>query len=516
MTTPEPDDTPFAVHHEELVADLADGLHIGEGLARILPVGATGVGAEEATAAPHRGAHADLIADLRTALPLPEGLANILHTERGHGDLVAGLEAALDTERGLSDILTPGPKGDTRPPTEAVPDTQAESAATQESRSADDALARIHTAPAHHRLMLRLGHPHRYLRSARKDLRDVREYLAALPTEPQGPGFGTGVVAAVLDLQRRSMARATVLLADALAPAPPPPLAQAAQDERVLYTELLTAAATTDQPLSGKEVDNLLGVHPKEPESAPHANAYAYSLTRSAWRCEQMGSLKIAERLYREAAKAGDRNALYLLAGVREELGDQAEAERLYRQASDFKEVNTVWAYLAQTQAQTVAFQRGAEMLQQTAAIANSAAMRQEGEALTGPDPVMSGEVVRLLRRCADEMAALRERLLDGTDVPAPAERPQCLDLADDLAATMERAWQVLSDFKGADLRSADPRIQLEDLDGVTWSDEAAVSGATRWPAVLRGPVAEHSFPEDHAQAGVFVIRFGAAVSAGC
>ncbi|WP_067460003.1 hypothetical protein [Actinomadura macra] len=533
MTTSEADEAPSAVprqqDHERLLADLAGMLRIEEGLARILPapVGepCTPGRADATITEPHCDAYADLVTDLRRALHVPEGLAEILHTERGHSDLVTGLEASLDTARGLSDILTPGPAVRGAAPGREGTDvrTGRTPAGTPVDRSMAEDLARIHAAPDHRRLLLRAAHFHPYLQSARRELRDVREHLAAMSSEGHRGGSRPSGVVAVLARQQALMARAASALADALTgtrrpPSPPP---SAALEESELYGELLTAAATADGRLTEEELDRLLGVRPRQASSngvAPDAAAAdTETLTRSAWRLEQRGEHRDAERLYHQAAVAGDRNALYLLAGLREQAGDQATAELLYRQVFDFEASYSVSSRLALMQQRAGDLQSGARMLQQAAAIANAAVTaHSQDEAASGLEPAMTAGAVRTLRRSADELAQLNDRLLDGIDVPGPGDRQECLDLADDLAAMMDQAWRALSDFRGADLRPADPKIHLEDLDGVTWSNATAVSGATRWPAALRDLVPEHSFPADDPEAGVLVIRFGAAVSARC
>ncbi|GAA4237939.1 hypothetical protein GCM10022254_51820 [Actinomadura meridiana] len=52
-------------------------------------------------------------------------------------------------------------------------------------------------------------------------------------------------------------------------------------------------------------------------------------------------------------------------------------------------------------------------------------------------------------------------------------------------------------DFRGADLRNADPRTRLEDLDGVRWSSAEAAGGATQWPPAVRAEVIQNSVPDD-------------------
>ncbi|MEU7428146.1 hypothetical protein [Streptomyces sp. NPDC040750] len=64
---------------------------------------------------------------------------------------------------------------------------------------------------------------------------------------------------------------------------------------------------------------------------------------------EHVGDQQGAETLYRQAADAGDRNALPNLARIREQAGDQEGAEALARQAADAGEtlltVERWWPY---------------------------------------------------------------------------------------------------------------------------------------------------------------------------
>ncbi|WP_432978924.1 hypothetical protein [Dactylosporangium sp. CA-233914] len=71
----------------------------------------------------------------------------------------------------------------------------------------------------------------------------------------------------------------------------------------------------------------------------------------------------------------------------------------------------------------------------------------------------------------------------------------------------LDALWDVLSDFRGADLQTA-PALAVEDLDGVCWSDATMALGATLWPDDLREVVDIHSEPTP-GHPGMFTIRFG-------
>lgn len=124
------------------------------------------------------------------------------------------------------------------------------------------------------------------------------------------------------------------------------------------------------------------------------------------------------------------------------------------------------------------------------------------------------GEVEYVLRRSVDQLSGIRDQLATTTTttMTEPA-RDQAREATDQLIRTVEELTEALSDFRGADLRNADPAIPLEDLDGVRWSDTTADEGATKWPPVVAVQIAAHSVPD--AEPGVFVVRFGAPVSAG-
>jgi hypothetical protein len=110
----------------------------------------------------------------------------------------------------------------------------------------------------------------------------------------------------------------------------------------------------------------------------------------------------------------------------------------------------------------------------------------------SGVDRVVLAQSEQLLRQSADELRRL------------------CL------VQTMGQVLEALSDFRGADLRKAvEPHLDLEDLDGVRWSDTTAARGATSWPAAVHDLVVKHSVPIAGPETGVFVVQVGAAIGAG-
>jgi WD40 repeat protein len=134
----------------------------------------------------------------------------------------------------------------------------------------------------------------------------------------------------------------------------------------------------------------------------------------------------------------------------------------------------------------------------------------EPGELSVSPEVLRSAasKAVPLIRACADDLAKLRKQLTRHAyhRLQQSAWR-RYSRLIGDLAPTLERVHTVLSDFRGADLRTVPPSAS-EDLDGVRWSDAIPGIPATQWPESLRGLVHDHSDPVD-GQPGVFEIHFG-------
>lgn len=147
------------------------------------------------------------------------------------------------------------------------------------------------------------------------------------------------------------------------------------------------------------------------------------------------------------------------------------------------------------------------------------AGVAQTGTPSEEPSPTVDqavlGQVEHLLRQSVDNLSQIREGLVNSWGTLSPELHRESQKLVDSLARTVLDATDALSDFRGADLRKAEPTLRLEDLDGVRWSTTASAHGPTRWPTNLETDVAEHSFAAPGSDPGVFVVRFGAAVAAG-
>ncbi|XVU25384.1 hypothetical protein ACQPZJ_50840 [Actinoplanes sp. CA-054009] len=116
-------------------------------------------------------------------------------------------------------------------------------------------------------------------------------------------------------------------------------------------------------------------------------------------------------------------------------------------------------------------------------------------------------EASELVHTVAGELGEVYEEL-HRSPVRAPRKlRLRCAEAARKLDGRLERLWDALSDFQGADLSGV--TISLDDLDGVRWSDDTAPAGATAWPPALRAEVERHS-PAVDGMPGVFEVQVGA------
>jgi hypothetical protein len=113
--------------------------------------------------------------------------------------------------------------------------------------------------------------------------------------------------------------------------------------------------------------------------------------------------------------------ALWNLARLREAAGNSAGVEELYRQAADR-------GFLA-------------------VAAAPAGLRTTEDEEAPGVDRVVLAQVEPLLRKSADELGQLRDRLVSGTGVVGWSRHRQCLGLADTLAQTMAQVWGCCPSF---------------------------------------------------------------------
>ncbi|WP_143235074.1 hypothetical protein [Paractinoplanes atraurantiacus] len=117
-----------------------------------------------------------------------------------------------------------------------------------------------------------------------------------------------------------------------------------------------------------------------------------------------------------------------------------------------------------------------------------------------------------LVQAVADEVGDVCDEL-HSSPARAPRElRERCHVAASQLSGTLEKLWEALSDFQGADLSGV--TIGLDHLDGVRWSDGTAPAGATAWPSALRKQVERHSAAVD-GMPGAFEVRFGVPLPAG-
>jgi hypothetical protein len=500
MTRPEPARAtvavPLAQAHAELLADVASKLHLDDGLTRIIladsatevPVNAVSSpdAASAVTVDSHDDARAALITDLESTLHLPEGVAEILNAESGHASLVADLSAAIDTARGLTGILDPA--------SVAVIRTSQQAAGSSTLGMADN-LSKIRAAVDHHRILLRAAHPHRCLEGAMRELRGIREYLARTAPGRDRTDPRLASVPAVLARQQDLMTKATAALADAL-PGKAGPQSDTRETEWRSQVRLLLNACGEDDDTSA--VSPAAGMREEE---RGEATAQAVELQENE-RIRLLGARVIAWSLGSLEKESGEASVqLEELQERLEKLQEEARGEASARAEELLEKAAQMHAWLQE--------ERGEEDDPGTLSIA---APRPEGGEAPEVDRGALAQIEQLMRQSADELGQLHERMVGRIGIMGRSEHRQCLNLADSLAQMMGEVWEALSDFQGADLRMVDLEPHLEDLDGVRWSDDRAARGATQWPATVRDQVIEHSVSEP--ETGVFVVRFGAAVSA--
>jgi class 3 adenylate cyclase len=118
----------------------------------------------------------------------------------------------------------------------------------------------------------------------------------------------------------------------------------------------------------------------------------------------------------------------------------------------------------------------------------------------------------QLMQTVTDELTMMAAEVTAAGNLEPGLQR-RCLRAADILARRMEQLWQAVSDFRGTDLAAAAlESADLEDLDGVYWSDDTAPGSATRWPESVRSEIVANSRPYSEFGPGVFVVQWGATI----
>jgi DNA-binding NarL/FixJ family response regulator len=347
---------------------------------------------------------------------------------------------------------------------------------------ADD-LAAINSASDRHRFLLRTASPYRYLATGMRQLEELRDLLARMPTSAVRRETYLAMVSEVLDRQRGVLESATAILADVL---------RQQNANRVEVDQRSTGPLGDTRPVPGLTM-----------REARVLALYASGLAQRDI-AARLGISFNTVRLYLERIriKLGARtNAELVAAALR--LGLQgptpappATGERLTKREQSVLEllgeglstpeiaaqlyisIGTVRVHVARlkrklgarSQAETVVAARRLGLLVDTPATGSSS---EDEQAANGG----LAQIERLFRQSTDELGQLGDRLSDHTGALHPEQRLQCLRMADDLAGLMRKLWDALSNFRGADLRATNAQLQiddLEDLDGVCWSDEQA------------------------------------------
>ncbi|MFG2045642.1 WD40 repeat domain-containing protein [Dactylosporangium sp. NPDC048998] len=122
--------------------------------------------------------------------------------------------------------------------------------------------------------------------------------------------------------------------------------------------------------------------------------------------------------------------------------------------------------------------------------------------------------VTSQLRHLADQLRQAEDQLRHLTRAGmAAGVRAACRHLVAVMSDQASQVWAALSEFQGTDLHTI-TNVDIDDLDGVLWSDATADGGPTVWPDELRPVVEEHSVLADTGS-GVFIVQFGTVIGTG-
>lgn len=168
--------------------DLAETMNLEMGLAAVLSSGQTEAGSSSSRTSVGKSAsemYDDLVADLAQTMHLNEGLCEIVETEGRRADLVDDLAATMDVQEGLSAIIGRDRDGQGHG-RESVSKTSDEAmggafrSAKEIEDSTHESIAVIANAPPLGRFKLRASPPRRHLERAMHELSEVRQNLRKL------------------------------------------------------------------------------------------------------------------------------------------------------------------------------------------------------------------------------------------------------------------------------------------------------------------------------------------------
>ncbi|MFB4317574.1 hypothetical protein [Actinomadura sp. 21ATH] len=168
------------------------------------------------------------------------------------------------------------------------------------------------------------------------------------------------------------------------------------------------------------------------------------ALRNLAYRRQEAGDRQGAERLYRQGADAGDPYALWALADLWEEAGDREGAGRLYRQAADAGHPRA-WSYLAELR-EEAGDREGAERA------------AQQGADAGDPDALWN---LAYRRRAAGDWQGAERLYRQAADAGAPRVLMELADMWEE-AEDRERAERLYR--QAADAGESDALWALADL----------------------------------------------------
>ncbi len=516
--------------HAALVAGLSARLRMDAGL---VAVRGGPVLRDPQTAMPGQEAHAALVADLNIRLGIRIGLTQILRREGSVAGLVEDLSARLDLDRGLAQIVG------LQRPVGGIPGGPSIEGRDEEAiASIRDSLLRIQRAADHDRIQLRTAGPHRYLDAAIRAAREILAHLGRMDLHTDLTDTTLVPAADILSRQRTLLAEATAALANALpktradelpAPESGPTvsvvLANARRSANITAAELARRVGMSPAKISrietgrvtpsrvdvrvlgealnlpAEQIESLVrrqqkAIHEQGAPARQPGSAVGDALRRLR-HSARMTSVELSRRVGMSPAKISRIETGFTKVSP-EDLARICQAlDATPQQIQEIIELGSAdWQQRHSIDTQPA-------VMTESAAVAGTVeAVRDDRSALATAD------VGLLLRQSTVELDELGGRMADSAGVMSWAAHRNCLELIDEVLTTMRSIWVAISDFRGADLVKAEVTLELEDLDGIQWSDKTALGGRTRWPSAMITVIQEHS-DRVPGQLGIWQISLG-------
>ena len=493
---------------------------------------------------PGASQYLNLFNDLAVVLHTPSGIREILGPEHDFHGLTDDVAASIDTSAGLQVIL--GREVDPLVPVSAWVDD----------------LQRIRNAAELDRLLPRFGGWHTHLSAAQRYLHDLRANLAA--TEVVGSEVSAERLAtapARLAIQDVEVSKVTALLAASLPHRRiqgTSAFTERRQTVSVLFVDIVGFATMADN-LNAAEVRSLqrdyfaivtrtirshgghiekyvgdavlavFGLQPSPDNGAGQAVTAALQLQAAVPQVSLGGQWKVRIRV---GVATGDAivdtttGTFGMISGSVVSVAARIQAHAkpgsvLVSQATHHATMSSV-RYADEPQLLTLpGSDHPLEMWHAVDTLVVGPAGREwdrheTDQGKSEPSSMDRQYVSELCQALIDVNEELRQIVLAVTD-SEPINfglRRRSLLAADAVATRVEGLWCALSDFRGADLENIGlAPADLEVLDGVYWSNDAAAGGATRWPEPVRSQIGRLSLPFPSLGPGVFVVSSGTAIA---